>query len=135
MHGRIGFIQLRGLLGAVLLLAAGVSADEVAKAVYLVMEDERVTAVNAETGQFFDLDISAKEKIEQHVVAKGVAIVITNQRFAGVGTWPTGWASNRRTAGETVVAIEAEDTSAVVITSDRVLSFNGRIGSWAEKRR
>lgn len=135
MRSRDCYIRLRGVLGAILLLAGVAAADEVAKAVYLVLEDGRVTAVNAETGQFFDLDISAKETVEQHVVAKGVAIVVTNQRFAGVGTWPTGWASNRRSAGEEVVAIEAEDTSAVVITSQRVLSFNGRIGSWAEKRR
>ena len=77
----------------------------------------------------------AKEVIEQHVVAKGVAIVITNQRFAGVGIWPTGWSSNRRMAGEWVVSAEAEDTSAIIVTSDRVLSFNGRTGSWAERRR
>jgi hypothetical protein len=125
---------LQGVLGAVL-LAGVVAAEEVAKAIYLVTEEGSITAVNAETGQFFDLDISAKEVVEQQVVAKGVAIVVTNQRFAGVGTWPTGWASNRRSAGEDVIAIEAEDTSAVVVTSRRVLSFNGRIGAWAEKRR
>lgn len=131
------FSHLLGGVGAILLLAGpgAVGAEDVAKAVFLVMEDDRVTAVNADTGQFFDLDISAKEVVEKHVVAKGVAIVITNQRFAGVGMWPTGWASKRRIASERVLSIEAEDTSAVVVTSDRVLSFNGRIGSWAEKRR
>jgi hypothetical protein len=123
--------------GAVLLLltAAVTASEEVGKTIFLVSEDKRVTAVNAETGQFFDLDISAKEVVEQQVVAKGVAVVVTNQRFAGVGVWPTGWSSNRRVAGEKVISLEAEDTSAVVITSDRVLSFNGRTGSWAEKRR
>jgi hypothetical protein len=126
---------MQGVLGALLLLAGVVAAEEVAKAIYLVTEEGSITAVNAETGQFFDLDISAKEVVERQVVAKGVAIVVTNQRFAGVGTWPTGWASNRRTAGEDVVTIEAEDTSAVVVTSRRVLSFNGRFGAWAEKRR
>lgn len=132
------FRHYRPLLGAgFLLLAASavVCSDEVAKTLFLVMEDKRVTAVNAETGQFFDLDISAKEVIERHIVAKGVAIVVTNQRFAGVGQWPTGWASIRRLAGERVVSAEAEDTSAVIVTSNRVLSFNGRTGAWAKKRR
>jgi len=124
--------------GAVLLLlafSAAAAGDELDKTIFLVMEDATVTAVNAETGQFFDLGISAKEVIEQHIVAKGVAIVVTNQRFAGVGLWPSGWASNRRVAGEQVLSAEAEDASAVIVTSNRVLSFNGRTGAWAEKRR
>jgi len=110
-------------------------ADEVGKTIFLVTEDKRVTAVNAETGQFFDLDISAKEVVEKHIAAKGVAIVVTNQRFAGVGLWPSGWSSKRRMAGERLVSIEVEDASAVVVTSDRVLSFNGKTGAWAEHRR
>ncbi|MGB5539657.1 MAG: hypothetical protein WBO37_06190 [Gammaproteobacteria bacterium] len=127
---------LCGLAGVLLLAsAAAAGGEEVGKSIFLVTEDRRVTAVNAETGQFFDLDMSAKEVVEQRVVAKGVAIVITNQRFAGVGVWPTGWSSNRRMAGEKVVSVEAEDTSAVILTTSRVLSFNGRTGSWAEKRR
>ena len=132
------FRHYRSFLGAGLLLLAAsavVCGDEVTKTLFLVMEDKGVTAVNAETGQFFDLDISAKEVIEQHIVAKGVAIVVTNQRFAGVGQWPSGWASIRRSAGERVVSAEAEDNSAVIVTNNRVLSFNGRTGAWAEKRR
>ena len=129
--------QTLGGLAGFLLLAVGTTTagDEVGKAIFLVTEDKRVTAVNAETGQFFDLDISAKEVVEQQVVAKGVAIVVTNQRFAGVGLWPSGWSSNRRMAGERVISVEAEDRSGVVVTSNRVLSFNGRTGAWAEKRR
>jgi len=110
-------------------------ADNVGKTLFLVKEDKRLTAVNAETGQFFELDIRAKEVIQKHIVANGVAIVVTNQRFAGVGTWPSGWSSHRRIAGERLISAEAEDTSAVIVTSDRVLSFNGRAGTWAEKRR
>ena len=116
-------------------VTAAAVADNVGKTLFLVKEDKQVTAVNAETGQFFELDIHAKEVIEKHIVANGVAIVVTNQRFAGVGVWPTGWSSHRRMAGEQLVSAEAEDTSAVIVTSDRVLSFNGKSGAWAEKRR
>jgi len=127
---------LCGLAGVLLLACtATVCGEEVGKAIFLVTEDKQLTAVNAETGQFFDLDMSAKEVVERRIVANGVAIVITNQRFAGVGLWPTGWSSNRRVAGEKVLSAEAEDTSAVIVTTSRVLSFNGRTGSWAEKRR
>ncbi len=127
----------RRALCAVVLLAVSAAAvgDDVEKSIFLVQEDNRVTAVNAGTGQFFDLDISAKEVIERHVAANGVAIVVTNQRFAGVGVFPSGWASTRRMAEEKLLSVEAGGTSAVIVTSDRVLSYNGRIGAWAEKRR
>ena len=129
--------QLASCCAGVALLMVGGSAvgDEVGKVMFLVNEDERFTAVNAETGQFFELDIRAKEVVQEHVVAKGVIIVVTNQRFAGVGIWPTGWSSHRREAGERLLSVEAEDTSAVIVTSDRVLSFNGKTGAWAGKRR
>lgn len=127
---------VHGCIGTLLLAASAAAVgDEPGKSVFLVVEDRRVTAVNAETGQFFDLDISAKEVIDRHITAKAVAIVVTNQRFAGVGVWPSGWSSVRRMAGEKVVSVEAEDAAAVLVTSDRVLTFNGRTGAWAEKRR
>ncbi|MDH3872113.1 MAG: hypothetical protein OEU44_07860 [Gammaproteobacteria bacterium] len=105
--------------------------DDVEKIIFLVTESDRVIAANAETGQFFDFVISAKEKIEQRFVDRGVAILVTNQRFAGVGAFPRGWSTTRRKAGETFISAEAADYSAVVVTSDRVLTFNGRTGAWS----
>ena len=113
-----------------------VSADEVvAKTIFLVDESDRIIAANTATGQFFSLPIHAKEKIYQRYVANGVAILVTNQRFAGVGSYPSGWSSLRRIAGEKVVSAEVVDKSALLVTSDRILTFNGESGSWAETRR
>ncbi len=123
-------------IGILLLLVSGApAADDNGKTIFLVKEDGLITAVNAGTGQFFDLEMRAKEVVQKHAVASGVAVVATNQRFAGIGAWPSGWSDTRRLAGERLVSIQAEDYSAVVVTSDRVLSFNGRSGAWAEKRR
>ena len=122
----------------VLLLASpvAVTADGlVAKTIFLVDESDRIVAANTATGQFFSLSISAKEKIQERHVANGVAILVTNQRFAGVGTYPSGWSSLRRMADEKVVSAEVVDTSALLVTSDRILTFNGDSGSWAETRR
>jgi hypothetical protein len=105
--------------------------DEVAKTIFLVTEQDRVIAANAETGQFFDFIFSAKERVEQRVVASGVALLVTNQRFAGVGVFPSGWRTTRRHADEAFISAEAADYSAVVITSDRVLTFNGKTGAWS----
>ena len=109
--------------------------EDLGKSLFLVYESDRVVAVNAETGQFFDLVLSAKERIQDRLVANRVAILVTNQRFAGVGSYPSGWSSQRRKAGEKIVSAEAVDYSALVVTSDRILTFNGKSGAWSEKRR
>ena len=121
-----------------LLFGAGYAvsvADDLGKSLFLVDESGRVVAVNAETGQFFDLVLSAKERIQDRYVANRVAILITNQRFAGVGAYPSGWSSMRRKANEDVVSAEVVDYSALVVTSDRILTFNGKTGAWSDKRR
>jgi hypothetical protein len=103
----------------------------VGRSVYLVENAGRVTAVNAETGQFFELETGAGEKIERRLGGEGVVVLVTNQRFAAIGTWPGGWASVRRRAGERVVRTEASTDTAIVVTSDRTLSFSGRSGIWS----
>ena len=78
----------------------GVAADEeVEKAIFLFNDGDTLTAGNAQSGQFFELELSAKEKLIEQFVANGVAIVVTNQRFAGIGTYSGGWRSLRRIAG------------------------------------
>lgn len=124
-----------GLLWLILAQASASAGQVAEKSIYLVDGEDEVTAVNADTGQFFDFAVSAKEKIERRLVGSRVAVLVTNQRFAGIGAWPSGWASVRRRAGERIIQVEAEDYSAVVITSDRILSFNGKTGSWSEMRR
>lgn len=126
------------LVIAATLLAAPVPVDaeeNVARAIYLFQEDDKIVASNAQTGQFFDLRINAKEKILDKYVANGAAIVITNQRYAGIGSFSGGWKSIRRIASEEFVSAEVQDYSALLVTSDRLLSFNGRNGSWSQTKR
>ena len=126
----------RALLSLLLVIPVAVVADEVvAKTIFLVDEKDHIVAANTATGQFFSLTIHAKEKIHQRYVANGVAILVTNQRFAGVGSYPSGWSSLRRIADEKIVSAEVADKSALLVTSDRILTFNGDSGSWSETRR
>jgi len=126
----------RLLLILLLISPMAVTADEVvAKTIFLVDESDRIVAANTATGQFFSLPIRAKEKIQQRYVANAVAILVTNQRFAGVGSYPSGWNSLRRIADEKVVSAEVVDRSALLVTSSRILTFNGDSGSWSETRR
>lgn len=126
------------LLLAVLLLpfSRGALADEsVPKSIFLYEEDDKLVASNTATGQFFDLEFSAKERVEDRFVANAVAIVVTNRRFVGIGTFPGGWQSMRRIAGERFISAEVQDYSALLVTSDRLLSFYGRTGTWSERKR
>lgn len=126
-------------LTGVLLLAfisLGVQAEEdVIKTIFLVTERDRVIAANADTGQFFELELHAKETVEHSHVANAVVVLVTNQRFAAIGAFPGGWRSIRRQADETFVSAEAAGYSALVLTSDRILSFSGRNGSWSSRNR
>ena len=109
--------------------------EEVEKAIFLFRDGNTLTASNAQSGQFFELELSAKEKLDEQFVANGVAVIVTNQRFAGVGTFSGGWNSLRRIAGEDFVSAEVRDLSAMLVTSDRLLTYYGRSGAWAQTRR
>ena len=126
-------VVLFSLLAAVACMA--MAEDDLGKSLFLVNESGRIVAVNAETGQFFDFVLSAKERVQDRFIANRVAVLVTNQRFAGVGSYPSGWSSLRRRAGEKIVSAEAVDYSALIVTSDRILTFNGKSGAWSEKRR
>jgi hypothetical protein len=133
---RTPFLRWLAACGLLLLGVGATAADEtVEKSMFLVVEDDRIIASNVQTGQFFDFDFSAKEKVQQQIVANGVAIVVTNQRYAGIGVFSGGWQSIRRIAGESVISAEAQDYSALVVTSDRILAFNGKTGSWSDRKR
>jgi hypothetical protein len=112
-----------------------VADEEVEKAIFLFRDGDTLTAGNAVSGQFFELELSAKEKLVDRFVANGVAIIVTNQRFAGVGTFSGGWNSLRRIAGEDFISAEVRDLSAMLVTSDRLLTYYGRSGAWSQTRR
>lgn len=121
---------------SVAIMSAGVVAQEdVPKSLFLVTEEDRIVAANVDTGQFFELRLHAKETVEHSHIANGVAVLVTNQRFAAIGAFPDGWHSIRRQADEAFVSAEAEGYSALVVTSDRILAFSGRNGSWASRPR
>lgn len=121
------------LLG--LFLVTGVADDTVLKSIFVYEEGDGLVASNALTGQFFELEFAAKERLEQKFVAKGVAVAVTSQRFTGIGSFSGGWQDVRRIAGEKFISAEVEDTSALLVTSDRFLTFSGSSGSWSQKKR
>jgi hypothetical protein len=128
---RCTWLQAGCLLLAVIWTAALQAEEDVPKAIFLVTEPDRVIAANADTGQFFELELHAKETVEYSQTASAAAVLVTNQRFVAIGAFPGGWRSIRRQADEDLIRAEAEGYSVLVVTSDRILSFSGRNGSWS----
>ena len=114
-------------------LALASEAQE--KVLFLIKDSDRLVASNTLFSRFDELKISAKEQILQQEVAEAVAVVVTNQRIIAYGAYAPGWQSERLMANERVESIQAEDSSVQVVTSDRLLSFYGRRGSWAITKR
>lgn len=125
-------ILLAAVLGLLAALPAG--GDEVEKVIFLVVEPDRVIASNTRAGRIDRLELRARERLKEYKVANAVAVVVTNQRFAGYGVL-SGWQSKRIQAGEKMQSIEVQDYSATVVTNDRILNFYGRTGAWVETRR
>lgn len=127
----------RFLLAVAVLLATQLpaAAEEVEKSLFLVFESDGVVASNTLLGRFDRLELDAGEEILDRRVANAVAVIVTNQRFAGYGVLAGGWQSLRREAGEHHESLQAADYSATVVTDDRILNFNGRNGAWRQVRR
>ena len=125
-------LTLLMLLGAGAYLQASETQEKV---LFLIQDADRIIASNTLFSRFDELKISAKEEIVQQEVAEAVAVVVTNQRLIAYGAYAPGWKSERLIANERVESIQAVDSSVQVVTSDRLLNFYGRRGSWAMTKR
>ena len=131
IHKRV----LPGLVIAACLFTTHAYADDVEKLLFLVVDKDEVIASNTKLGRFDRLEMSAKEHILEYKASNAVAVVITNQRFAAYGVYPGNWNSRRVIAGEKAELLEVADYSATLVTSDRILNFYGRTGTWSETKR
>jgi hypothetical protein len=109
--------------------------DGVPKLVYLLAEEDKLIASNIKFNRFDEMKLQAKEKVLEHAVGNAVIVVVTNKRIIGYSVYTASWRSRDIGADEEVNNIAAEDYSALVQTSKRFLSFNGKNGVWAETQR
>lgn len=113
---------------------AQIAGDGVPKLVDLVVDGDWLIASNVRASRFDNLKLGAQEGIEESSVGDAVIIVITNQRIIAYGVGSR-WRSVPRIAGERVERLSAEDYAGLVVTSRRLLNFNGQSGVWAEHAR
>jgi len=137
MCGKIKLTLL--VVGVASLLSPGwvtpqVLSQGVPKQVDLVVEGNRLVASNVRFSRFDEHRLNAQERIADSQVGKAVIVVATNQNFIAYGV-VSGWRSVSRIANERLQSISAEDFGALVVTSERMLNFNGESGVWGERKR
>ena len=106
----------------------------VPKQVHLVTDNGKLFASNVKLNRFDELKLDAQERVLDSQVGAAVAVVITNQRIVAYGVL-SGWRSVDRTPNEQIESIMAEDYAGVIVTSTRLLNFNGETGIWAAQKR
>jgi hypothetical protein len=132
---RLGRIALACALLAVAALAGAQSGGSyVPKQVHLVTDSGKLFASNVRLNRFDELRLDAQERVLDQQVGAAVAVVITNQRIAAYGVL-SGWRSIDRMPNEQIESVMAEDYAGLVVTSSRMLNFNGETGVFAERKR
>ncbi len=116
-------------------VVVAIADNAIPKLVYLVFDEDKIIASNIEFNRFDELSLTAKEEVISHEVGNAVAVVVTNKRIMAYSIYKIGWVTKETQANEIVNSVTAEDYSALVATSKRFLSFNGKTGSWAETPR
>ena len=101
--------------------------------VFLIIEDDHLIGCNGVTGKFAEVHLQNDENILEHMVANLIAIVITNKRFLAFSSSTDDWHIMRRRTAERFLDLQASGSRAVVLTSKRVMTFNGR--KWYERSR
>jgi hypothetical protein len=134
----LGRVALACALGVIAALAATANAQsdysDVPKQVHLVTDGGKVFASNVKLNRFDELKLSAQERVLDQQVGAAVAVVITNRRIAAYGAL-SGWRSLDRMPNEQIESITAEDYAGLIVTSARMLNFNGENGVFAERKR
>ena len=113
---------------------AQIAGDAVPKLVHLVIDRDFLTASNIRTSRFDELKLNARERVGRSAVGEAVILVVTNQRIIAYGVG-SGWRPIARAANEQVESLTAEDYAGLVVTSRRLLNFNGQSGIWGEHDR
>ena len=113
---------------------AAAQTGHVSKQVHLVTDNGKLFASNVKLNRFDELKLDAQERVLDQQVGAAVAVVITNQRIAAYGVL-SGWRFVDRMPGEQIENITAEDFAGVIVTSSRLLNFNGETGVWAAQKR
>lgn len=117
--------------------AAPAAADDgpPARLLFWHTEGDRVIVANVRFSRTDELRLRGREIIEETASSGAMLVLATNQRFIGYSVYTASWQSLSRRPGETLETVRAEDWAGYLLTSRRVLNFNGRTAAWSEGNR
>ena len=113
---------------------AQAASSEVPKQVHLVVDGNRLVASNVRYSRFDELKLDAQESVRDTSTGEAVIVVVTNQRIIAYGV-VSGWRAVDRFPNERIESVSAQDFAGLVVTSRRMLNFNGESGVWGERVR
>ena len=92
--------------------------------VFLLNETDRVVATSR-TGEFSEVRLLPNEWVLDSATTEWLAVVVTSKRILGYNGTTNRWWSNKAETGEKFIEIQTGGRNAVVLTSERMLSFTG----------
>jgi hypothetical protein len=117
-----------------LLVSAASAQQGIRKQVFLVVDGDRLVASNVRTNGFAELRLDARERMLDSAEGEGVIVVVTNQRLLAYGAF-SGWSARDRETNEQIQTLSAVDYAGLIVTTRRMLNFNGETGVWGERQR
>jgi hypothetical protein len=136
LHGACAVLLLAAwaVASAQSVLTGTQSSGSVPKQVHLVADGNKIMASNVRLNRFDELRLDAQERVREQRVGEAVAVVITNRRIIAYGV-VSGWRSVDRSPNEQIESVNAQDYAGLIVTSQRMLNFNGETGVWGEQKR
>jgi len=106
-----------------------------ARQLFWHQEGDRIIVSNVRFSRTDELVLGGRERLEDTADSAAMLVLVTSRRFVAYSVYTASWQAVDRRPGETVEELAAEDWAAYVLTSRRVLNFNGRTAAWSEGNR
>jgi len=106
-----------------------------ARQIFWHREGDRIIVSNVRFSRTDELVLGGREQLEETADSTAMLVLVTSRRFIAYSVYTASWQAVDRRPGETVEQLAAEDWAGYVLTSRRVLNFNGRTAAWSEGNR
>ena len=94
--------------------------------VFLMTDKKHLVGCHSASGRFREIKLLNEERLLKSLTGEIVAVAITNRRYLGYSGTTNRWYIENGRSGEKFQDLQVSSSSAVVLTSRRIMTFNGR---------